>query len=206
MNRATRLAVSAAVIGLALGLVAGLPPWPERTVMVTISLLLLASAATAAMWALLSIDEDPADGPAPGAETPVTSLTLVAGTAPATARIHHVDLDERALLDGSHVLVYKAVADISTGDAEAAFEMSQNLDSSWTEQAEVLPLVDGPLRSTSVGDVIDIAGTFHIVRDFGFGVVASLDEALEEARSTSFLGLYASAHPHSVLFYQTRAS
>lgn len=201
MNRSTRLAISAAVIGLALGLVTGLPPWPERTVMVTISLLLLAAAAFAAMWALLTIDEKQEDGPASDVVAPDPEL---ASDAPLTARIHHLDLDERALLEGRQALVYRAVADVPTGDLETAFEMSQNLDSSWVAGDGVRALAGTSCRSTSVGDVIDIAGTLHIVRDFGFGVVGSFDEALEEARSTSFLGLYASAHPRSVLYFQQR--
>lgn len=205
MNRATRRAVSAAVIGLALGLVTGLPPWPERTVTVTISLLLLAAAAVAAMWALLTIDEGLVPEPAPEAEVPDGEP---APDAPATARIHHLDLDELAQLASCHTLVYRAVADVPTADPETAFEMSQNLESPWAAGDRVSPLAGTNCRSTSVGDVIVIAGTLHIVRDVGFGVVASFEEALEEAHSSSFLGLYVSAHPRSILYHQlrTRAS
>ncbi len=206
MNRSARLVITAAVIGLALGLLAGLPPWPERTVMVTISLLLLAAAAVAAMWAMLTIDEGLVPEPAPDAEVPDGEP---APDAPATARIHHLDLDGRAQLDGCHTLFYKAVADVETGDPETAFEVSQNLEERpWNSAPRIRPLSFAPARSTSVGDVIEIAGTLHIVRHVGFGVVGSFGEALEEARSSSFLGLYASAHPRSILYHQlrTRAS
>ena len=205
MNRSTRRAVSAAVIGLALGLVTGLPPWPERTVTVTISLLLLAAAAVAAMWALLTFDEGLVPEPAPDAEVPDGEP---APDAPATARIHHLDLDELAQFVGCHTLVYRAVADVPTADPETAFEMSQNLEAPWTAGDGVSSLAGKNCRSTSVGDVIEIAGTLHIVRHVGFGVVGSFGEALEEARSSSFLGLYASAHPRSILYHQlrTRAS
>ncbi len=111
MNRSTRRAVSAAVIGLALGLVTGLPPWPERTVTDTISLLLLAAAAVAAMWALFTIDEGLVPEPAPDAEVPDGEPWP---DAPATARIHHLDLHELAQLAGCHTLVYRAVADVPT--------------------------------------------------------------------------------------------
>ena len=202
MNRSTRLAIAAAVIGLALRLVTGLPPWPERTVTVTISLLLLAAAAVAAMWALLTIDEGLLPEPAPDAEVPDGEP---APDAPATARIHHLDLDELAQLAGCHTLVYRAVADVPTGDPETAFEVSQNLEERpWNSAPRIRPLSFAPARSTSVGDVIEIAGTLHIVRDVGFGVVASFEDALEEARSTSFLGLYVGAHPRSILYDQLR--
>ena len=176
MNRSTRLAISAAVIGLALGLVAGLPPWPERTVMVTISLLLLAAAAFAAMWALLTIDEGL-----------VTDPDEPAQEAPAVARIHHLTIVADAA--GNPRLAYTPVADVATGDAEEAFARSQNIDSSWIEGEGVTPIACDSSRSTSVGDVIELAGSLVIVEPIGFADVSSFDAALEHARTTSFLAL-----------------
>lgn len=174
MTRSARLAITAAVIGLALGLAAGMPPWPDRTTMVTISLLLLASAAVAAMWAMLTIE------PLEDAE-----LDPALPAAPARARIHQLSIATDAA--GTPALAYTAVADIATDSADDAFARSQNIDSSWTEGDGVNPYVDGSCRSTSVGDVIDITGRLLIVEPIGFAEVVSLAAAIERARATSFL-------------------
>jgi hypothetical protein len=63
---------------------------------------------------------------------------------------------------------YTYVAWVETKDLNEAYQLTQNLDSYWTQNQGVITHRKG-LRSTSIGDVIeDDKGKMHLVACIGF--------------------------------------
>ncbi len=73
---------------------------------------------------------------------------------------------------------YKAVALISDQhpeDLDTAFRLTNHIEAAWTANDGVITL--GPKdrqRSTSVGDLMEIDGQFHLVASFGFENLGAL--------------------------------
>ncbi len=87
------------------------------------------------------------------------------------AKIYHVNnpkfqSDESLTLDD-----YTLVAEIDTNDVNKAYELSQNINDLWTTHKGVTPLKGLKLRSTSVGDIVEIDGVFHRCEMIGWSVV-----------------------------------
>jgi hypothetical protein len=64
------------------------------------------------------------------------------------------------------------VADVFTDDLDEAFEWTNNIDTPWTKlgtlQGNLKAYVNGPCRSTSVGDVMEKDGDLYLVLPAGF--------------------------------------
>lgn len=59
------------------------------------------------------------------------------------------------------------VATIHSDDLDIAFRDTNHINQDWTRNTGVTPLVTNP-RSTSVGDVMEKQGVFHMVLSCGF--------------------------------------
>lgn len=83
-------------------------------------------------------------------------------------RVYHVKSPtffERALKLSEVVLV----AEVNTNNLDDAYRLTNNIDSGWHANSEVKYL--GPpdgCRSTSMGDVLELDGKFHVVAMIGF--------------------------------------
>lgn len=68
---------------------------------------------------------------------------------------------------------YVHVADIDGDDPDFAFRHTQHLDHSWSENPHqgVVPVQGATARSTSVGDLIEVDGTYMLVAGIGFRVM-----------------------------------
>lgn len=62
---------------------------------------------------------------------------------------------------------YTKVAEVDSDNLELAFELTNHIDRSWTENKNVKSLVDNP-RSTSVGDMMELDGRRYMVDSVGF--------------------------------------
>lgn len=64
------------------------------------------------------------------------------------------------------------VADVATGEPGEAYELTNSITNDWKLNHGVTPLAWVPVRSTSVGDVMELAdGTLLLVKGIGFGEV-----------------------------------
>jgi hypothetical protein len=72
---------------------------------------------------------------------------------------------------------YELVAMTRSNDLDDAFELTQHIHESWTENEGVTPLKHRP-RSTSVGDIIVNSEGAHIVAPVGFHPLS--DEAFAQ--------------------------
>lgn len=63
---------------------------------------------------------------------------------------------------------YVPAATVQTDDLDDAFARTQHLDRSWFANAGVTPEPGGSLRSTSVGDVLELGGRYYAVAPVGF--------------------------------------
>lgn len=65
---------------------------------------------------------------------------------------------------------YVHVADIDSADPEFAFRHTQHIDEDWTENppGEITVVQGAKARSTSVGDIVEIEGTYMLVAGVGF--------------------------------------
>jgi hypothetical protein len=67
---------------------------------------------------------------------------------------------------------YYEVASVSSDNIEEAFRLTNSIEFNWWENAEVTALFSGGgCRSTSVGDVVEVNGTFHLCASSGWTVL-----------------------------------
>lgn len=78
------------------------------------------------------------------------------------------DRDKPALFPDHFTLV----AEVAHDELGAAYHFTNSFDKAWWENPEVHKTVEGPTRSTSVGDVIETPdGALHLVAAMGFSAV-----------------------------------
>lgn len=80
---------------------------------------------------------------------------------------------------------FRLVAEVVTPDIEAVFQLTNHIHAAWWDNPEATKLVEGPVRSTSVGDVIEDAGVFWLVKPAGLdrldpGAILSFDNIWSE--------------------------
>jgi hypothetical protein len=66
---------------------------------------------------------------------------------------------------------FDLVAEIDTNDVDKAYALSQNINDLWTTHEGVTPLKGLKLRSTSVGDIIEIDGMYNRCEMMGWATV-----------------------------------
>ena len=72
---------------------------------------------------------------------------------------------------------YTKVAHVESDSLDKAYELTNNISSSWTENENVRSLKGSRVRSTSVGDVMELNGVFYIVASIGFSKINITGEA-----------------------------
>lgn len=65
----------------------------------------------------------------------------------------------------------------SESELENAYYLTQSLRGPWWENEDIKLLAEPKQRSTSVGDVIEHAGAFHMVATFGFYPITVEEDA-----------------------------
>lgn len=70
-------------------------------------------------------------------------------------------------LDKVAMSLYSLVATVNTNDLDEAFELTNHLDKNWSENDKV-DAVSSSVRSTMVGDLMEIDEEFYIVLALGF--------------------------------------
>jgi len=87
------------------------------------------------------------------------------------AKLYHV-INPTFMPDDNLTLEdFKLVAEIDTNDLYRAYALSQNVDSLWTTNEGVTPLNGLKIRSTSIGDIVEVDGMFHRCEMTGWSVV-----------------------------------
>jgi len=90
---------------------------------------------------------------------------------PALRRAHGFLLDadqSRLVMQGRDPhMTYEQVALVDTEDLNKAFELTNNIDSSWTRNPGLVTDKEA-CRSTSTGDVLKINGKYYLVASIGF--------------------------------------
>jgi pectate lyase len=67
------------------------------------------------------------------------------------------------------------VAEVETDSLEDAYQLTNNIENSWVENEKVTAKVDRG-RSTSMGDVLEQDGKYHMVAGFGFAEITVTPE------------------------------
>jgi len=80
---------------------------------------------------------------------------------------------------------YTKVAEIAADDLEDAFRMTNSIDRTWWEVADVVLMTGGRVgaRSSSVGDVFEIDGVGHRIASIGFEAVSDHPGIDKQSRS-----------------------
>ncbi len=66
---------------------------------------------------------------------------------------------------------YRKVAEVAAPSLDEVFQLTNHITGNWQDHADVKVLVDGPVRSTSVGDVIVLGDDAWLVEPFGFTAI-----------------------------------
>lgn len=71
---------------------------------------------------------------------------------------------------------YVKVAEVETDDLDVAWQLTNHIESAWTENAGVTPTDEGFAgddrhRSSMVGDVFEVSGKFYVVATCGFDLL-----------------------------------
>jgi hypothetical protein len=67
---------------------------------------------------------------------------------------------------------FKLIAEVDSLDLDDIFKLTNHIDHDWTENSEVSLIVNKPLRSTSIGDVVVIEDKHFLVELFGWKEVS----------------------------------
>lgn len=94
-------------------------------------------------------------------------------------RIRRLDADAFLRVAKFREIKWIPVADVDTNDIDTAFQLTNNIDSSWAENRRVTPLFKGDrgCRSTSVGDLIIDQGMAFLCDPVGWTCVGPMDDA-----------------------------
>ena len=66
---------------------------------------------------------------------------------------------------------YRKVAEVEAPSLDEVFRLTNHITGNWQDNADVKALVDGPVRSTSVGDVLVQGEDAWLVEPFGFTAI-----------------------------------
>lgn len=90
-------------------------------------------------------------------------------------RVYHSSLPTTG--DDEAPASFVAIAETETTSLEEARALTRHFGKRpWTTRRRVRVLTEGTVRSTSPGDVLELAGAFYLVLPVGFSLVSGLDD------------------------------
>ena len=79
---------------------------------------------------------------------------------------------------------YVLVAEVEATSLEEVFRLTNHIDGNWQENPGVRVMGDGPVRSTSVGDVLAHGERAWVVQSFGFQEMVCSCQSTGEGEAT----------------------